>query len=260
MASSPLGVSYQTPTKWKNSRGNFVGSTAMELVPWPGAGRRFVHRARVMLSDAAPDGRARLDALARWLQDAAWEDVDDAGLAEEGAWIVRRTRLEVERFPRFGERLEIATFCSGLGRMWAERRTSITGDRGAQVEAAGLWVYVDPGSGRPRPIDVGQIAAWEPSTAGRRVKARLQHPDPPPDAARRAWRFRHADLDVAGHVNNAAYWAVLEEAGLRREPMAAEVEYRAPAAAGAVTLLGAGEQFWLAGPDVHASLRVERRP
>src|SRR3954468_8515196 len=105
----------------------------MDLVPWPGVGRRFVHRARVGLADSAPDGRARLDAIARWLQDAAWEDVDDAGLAEIGAWVVRRTRIEVERFPRFGERLDVATFCSGLGRMWAERRTTVIGEHGGHV-------------------------------------------------------------------------------------------------------------------------------
>src|SRR4051812_5283559 len=127
-------------------------------------GRRFAHRAHVGLGDAAPDGRARFDALARWLQDAAFADVVDAGLPEIGSWVVRRTRIEVARFPRFDEDLELVTWCSGLGRMWAERRTSLPG-----VEAVGIWIYVDPATGRPRPFDGEQLAMWEPSTGGRRV-------------------------------------------------------------------------------------------
>jgi acyl-ACP thioesterase len=234
-----------------------------ELVAWPGQGRRYEHRTRVGLADAAPSGRARFDAIARWLQDAAWEDVTDAGLAETGAWVVRRTRVEVSRFPVFGERLTARTFCGGLGRMWAERRTSIVGEEGGAIETAGLWVYLDPATGRPRPIDDVQIAAWEPSSAGRRIKARLRHGEPPDGiAGRRPWAFAAADLDVAGHVNNAAYWRVLEE--LVPEPparVAAEMEYRAPADAGPAEVIGDGGAWWIAGPaGIHASLRIEAGP
>jgi acyl-ACP thioesterase len=146
--------------------------------------------------------------------------------------------------------------------MWAERRTSIEGESGARVETAGLWVYLDPSSGRPRPIDPVQISAWEPSTGGRTIKARLRHDDPPEDATRRTWTFVAADLDIVGHVNNAAYWRVLEEAVPDPPaPVIAEIEYRAPADAGQVELLEAGGGWWIAGPGgVHASLRVERRP
>jgi hypothetical protein len=57
------------------------------------------------IADADGDGRCRLDAMARWLQDIAYADLIDAGFEGEGAWIVRRTRIRVEAFPRFGEDL-----------------------------------------------------------------------------------------------------------------------------------------------------------
>lgn len=223
-------------------------------------GRRYRHAARVGLGDAAPDGRARFDALARWLQDAAYCDVVDAGLATDGAWIVRRSELRVERFPRLPEALELMTWCSGLGRtrMWAQRRTSLRGDAGARVEADALWVHLDPASGRPLPLSPAQLAAWEPSAQGRVVRARLTHPGPPADADPSAWTFRAADLDVAGHVNNAAYWTVLEEAlaaGPPAEPALAEIEHRAAAAAGPVTVRRAGELTWIG--DVCASIRLD---
>ena len=34
----------------------------------------------------------------------------------------------------------------------------------------------------------------------------------PPDATVRPWLIRVADLDVLGHMNNAAHWAAVEEA------------------------------------------------
>src|SRR5438270_3406685 len=99
----------------------------IELVPVPADGRVFSESVRPGLADCSPSGRVRLDALARWLQDVAYADVDDAGVASHAVWVVRRARIRVQRFPQFGERVELATFCSGIGRAWAERRTSITG-------------------------------------------------------------------------------------------------------------------------------------
>ncbi|HEX4108479.1 MAG TPA: acyl-ACP thioesterase domain-containing protein, partial [Solirubrobacteraceae bacterium] len=179
-----------------------------ELSVAPGAGRVFEGQVRGGLADCAPDGRVRLDAIARWLQEVGYADIDDAALVDDGAWVVRRTRIRVERFPRFDERLPIATFCSGLGRLWAERRTSVPGC----LEAVALWIQLDHNSGRPLPLGARFLAAYEASAAGRRVKARLRHPALPerPHAEGR-WVFRRTELDVAQHINNAAYWTVLEE-------------------------------------------------
>jgi acyl-ACP thioesterase len=211
-----------------------------------------VHRepTRAGLADVAPSGRARLDAIARWLQDTAWADVEDSGLADQGVWVVRRAHLRVERFPAFGERLEVATFCSGTGPMIAERRSTVRGDAGAHVEAEALWVHLDATGARPRPLPAGFEAGYGAAAAGRRVKARLHHaPEPAPGAGPAVpWRFRAADLDLAGHVNNAVYWAVLEEELASADPavpFAAEIEHRAAGAAGPAGVLAAGAARWI---------------
>ena len=71
---------------------------------------------------------------------------------------------------------------------------------------------------------------YTPTAAGRRVRARLTHGDPPGDAARLPWMMRFVDFDVLGHVNNAAYWAVVEEQLARRRdlraPLRAVAEFR----------------------------------
>jgi acyl-ACP thioesterase len=229
-----------------------------ELVPPTPGGRVFAGAVRAGLGDAAPSGRVRLDALARWLQDVAYDDVVDAGVADRATWVVRRLRMRVERFPQFGERLELRTFCSGLGRMWAERRTTVEGEA-ARVEAVALWVHLDPETQRPRPFDDDEMAVYAISAAGRRVKARLRHPSPGADAAREPWWFRAADLDVADHVNNAAYWTPVEErlaAGPQPERFDAEIEFRGGAQAGEAVLLSQDGQLWIASPgdEVHASI------
>ena len=74
-----------------------------ELVAPPIEGRVFTDRARAGLGDVAPSGRVRLDTIARWLQDAAFADLVDSGVPDDCAWIVRRLRMRVERFPRMHE-------------------------------------------------------------------------------------------------------------------------------------------------------------
>jgi acyl-ACP thioesterase len=206
--------------------------------------RVYTHAPQPGLADVAPDGRVRLDALARWLQDAAWADVIDSGLDDDGTWVVRRLVLHVHEFPRFGETPVVETWCSGAAKLWAERRSTVRSDAGGRVEAVALWVHLDATGSRPRRLPPGFDAVYGGS--GRRVKARLHHPaTPPPEARRSAWRFRAAELDLAGHVNNAAYWQVLEE----EEPVGAgtyEIEHRAPGGAGDATVLSAGPLRWIA--------------
>jgi acyl-ACP thioesterase len=219
----------------------------------PPEGRVFRHRDRVTLADVSPAGRARLDALARWLQDAAYHDSRDSGLDDSGVWIVRRLTLRVLRFPRLLEELEVATFCSGAAALWAERSSLVCCNGGVAVEAVALWVHLQPDGARPQPLPAGFDAIYGPSAMGRRVRARLRHPpEPPPGAPARQWRFRGADLDLAGHVNNAVYWATLEEELVADEPragLAAEIEHRAPADAGEATVLGDGGMRWIADRD-----------
>ncbi len=238
-------------------------STAFtELVPPRPGGRVFEQSIRPGLADTAPDGRVRLDALARWLQDVAYADVAEAGLAERSRWVVRRTRLRVARFPRFGETVTLRTFCSGLGRMWAERRTSVlpAGSPHADLEAVALWIHLDADGRRPTPLHDDAVALFEHAAGDRRVRARLRHAGPDHGARPSAWSFRATELDLAGHINNAAYWQPLEEELLTAPPPAgidAEIEFRLPSQPGSKLVLRDERRLWIADPDsaeVHASI------
>jgi len=234
---------------------------ADELLPLPRFGRVYERTERAGLADADPAGRVRLDALARWLQNVAYADVVDAGVDGLGVWVVRRTRVRVERFPRFGEDVRLRTFCSGMGRLVAERSTVVESSGGGCARAVSLWVFLDPETRRPAALDERFGAVYGEAAGKRRVRSRLRHPAPDGDLACEPWRFRAADLDLADHVNNAAYWTVLEECLAGRavaEPYDAEIEFRDAAQPGEAAVLRDGASTWVTDPagTVLASLLV----
>ena len=203
---------------------------ASVFVDRPAVGRIVSRTRPVRLGDVDARARLRLDAIARYLQDVATDDATDARLDDAFGWVVRRTMIDVRRAAGLDEHLELSTFCAGTGRSWAERRTSIAGDRGASIEAVSLWIRVDPASGRPTGLGDDFASAYGEAAGGRQVSSRLQLPGPLDGAHRRPWELRRVDIDPLGHVNNAAQWAIVEE-GLPLDASrrgVAEMEHRAP--------------------------------
>jgi acyl-ACP thioesterase len=224
----------------------------------PPEGRVFCIHRRPQLADCAPSGRIRLDALARWMQDIAFADVEDVGLERVAIWVLRRSRIRVTRFPVFGEHCEVRTFCSGIGRMWAERRTTVVlsgagHDDTALVDAVALWVHLDPERRLPSPVTEAELEVYGAGVGGRKVLARLRHPRPEEIESESDWNFRRTDVDIADHINNAAYWEPLEDELLNgpeelRE-IDAELEFRAPAQPGTKRILVSGARRWITEPD-----------
>jgi acyl-ACP thioesterase len=184
----------------------------------------------VGLADVRPDGRARLDALARIAQDVADTDASSAPDADAmGVWILRRLAMTIAHTPRLRAEVEASTWCSGIGARWAERSTTLQVGNVACADITGIWVHVDRERGTPAPLPKAFDAIWGASAQGRRVSARLRHAGPPADAPRSRWILRATDLDVLDHVNNAAYWAPVEEELARRgiaHVAHAEIEFR----------------------------------
>lgn len=184
-----------------------------EFVPLSDQGRRFREEFIIRLGDVDVAGLLRLDGLARLLQDVATDDSEDTGVSSGDTWVVRRTsvrRVEGARWPRYLDCVSLVTWCGGVGPAWAERRTNLEYEGGCLLEAAALWVPVDP-TGRPVRLRESFFAVYGDAVHARRVSGRIAKPVVPEGAERQAWPLRAADVDVAGHVNNAALWQVLSE-------------------------------------------------
>ena len=195
-------------------------------------GRVFEGARRVRLADVSPAGRLRLDAAARFLQDVSADDTADAaparrrglGRAQDGH---RGGRVPpLPRAARAGD--VVLRHREPLGRAThLDRRRA--GRRGRGRHHVGALRHASPvarAGSRP-----GFDAIYGEAAGGRRVKARLDHPDPPDGAPTGSpWPLRFTDFDVLGHVNNAACWQIVEEAlAARRDlraPLRAEVQHR----------------------------------
>jgi acyl-ACP thioesterase len=186
---------------------------AVELLPEPELGRTFSVERTVRLGDVDRNGRLRLDAVARYLQDVATDDAVDAGLDNAMGWVVRRTMIRVSEPAILNERLRLTTFCTGIGRSWAERRTTVVGVEGAVVDGVSLWVQVDADAGRPTRLGDDFQRIYSEAANGRIVSSKLSLPKAPPEseAEPRDWNYRSTDVDPFGHVNNAAQWSLLED-------------------------------------------------
>jgi len=210
----------------------------------PAGARTFTARRHVRLSDMDAAGRVRLDAIARFLQDAAIDDVQETGWgAPEHLWVVRSIQVDVVAPLLRDREVEVTTWCSGVAAIAAGRRWSVVGDAGGRVEIDSVWIHLDRDQ---RPARIGDFGPYGIAADGRSVSTKLTLPDPPPDAVRSPWALRSTDLDAHGHVNNAVYWQAVEhwlawERVSLAGPFRARLDYRDP--------IDLGDEVVLAGFD-----------
>ena len=123
-------------------------------------------------------------------------------------------RSHVERFPVFREDLtpdDLGVGARAAGGRSGGRPSQVSD--GGSIEAAALWVHVDLATGRPKRA-ARQSFDRRLRRGGRwshRAPPGSRHGDPPEAPHREPWPLRFSDFDVLGHVNNAVYWAIVEE-------------------------------------------------
>ena len=221
---------------------------------------------RIRLSDADAAGRLRLDAIARYLQDAAIDDVEETGWgAPEHLWVLRSVRVEAVAPFLEDTAADIVTWGSSFSALAAGRRWTLTGDAGGAIEVDSTWIHLGPDA---RPARIGEGFDGYAEAAQGRVASTKLTLAPPEDGARVRWHLRTTDVDRMGHVNNAAYWAAIEQRLADRgpdltRPFRARLDYRHPIDLGErVELLEAGPDgrygaAYLVGAVVKAVARVE---
>ena len=223
-------------------------------------GRRFSAERPIRLSDSDASGRLRHDAIARFLQDIAADDVLDAGWApDEHIWVVRRTVLDVLQPFLTDTAVALTTWCGAVAGSAAARRTSVVGDRGGRVEAEMIWIHLDA-SLQPQRLGDRFLSIYGASAEGRRASTRLVLEGPTDHATVTTWPLRSTDIDQLGHVNNAAYWIAIEERFELSTTHRAVLEYRQPLDLDdTVELLQRDDTLWFAvGGEVRAAAALTR--
>ncbi|WP_298212309.1 acyl-ACP thioesterase domain-containing protein [Ferrimicrobium sp.] len=184
----------------------------MDFTPEPQQGRIFSNEHCNLLSDCDPTGRLRLDGIARILHDTATLDNESAPAPDKGLWILRNLSTQLRVWPGYLDSITTRTWCSGIGRAWAERRTDLYRQNQLVAQAKALWVNVAPDTGFPRSLPDGFLSVFGPSAMGRTLKPRFELSLPTDEPMNTGnVPLRYSDLDIIDHVNNAVHLAIVEE-------------------------------------------------
>ena len=166
--------------------------------------------------ECGPDGAATLPTICNYLQESASLNAESlsfsksnfAAAGENISWVLTRLRVKMDRYPRWEERVVVATWPSGGRRIVANRDFEIRAADGTRLGVAtSEWMLIDLASRRIVAIPDSVFECVDKSCApvlGEAPFAKLRW-DCRETAGACAFRARRGDIDLNGHVNNVHY-------------------------------------------------------
>ena len=153
-----------------------------------------------------------LQVLWSFMQETAWHHADHLGLGysdlmgQQYFWVLSRLSVQMEEYPRWGDRIRVKTWLTGTGRLFALRQFSIADLTGKIFGTArSAWLVLDLKSRKPQKIEplfkhLSHLFDHLP---------RAEEPEKLTAAVQPTWKksyeVRYSDIDVHHHVNNIKY-------------------------------------------------------
>lgn len=175
----------------------------------------------IRYDECDPYGHVNHATYLRYMQEAAFRASAVAGYSVERyqemdrAWYVRETDIEYLAPLQYGGEVEIETGVLDFRRVRSRRAYTLRQADSSTVVARAVtdWVFLDLTRRRPVSVPAELVGAFLPDGPPPDVPPREPFPEappPPPAVFRQRRRVTWADLDPAGHVNNAVYLSYLE--------------------------------------------------
>ncbi|GAB09050.1 hypothetical protein GOARA_027_00130 [Gordonia araii NBRC 100433] len=195
------------------------------LADRPDNARYFEAQYRVRTGDIDQDMRVRLDAVARFLQDVANDNIEATEFWEtDPYWIVRRTVVDVISPITWPATITAQRWCGALSTRWTNMRVRFTAKHETNmfnpderpdglIETEAFWILVND-QGIPTRLSDEAFEMLSQMTTEHRLRWKAMNPVKAPDAGSEPDRehvLRAVDYDPFKHLNNAAYLAVLED-------------------------------------------------
>ena len=197
---------------------------------------------RVRTGDVDQEMRVRLDAVARYLQDIANDNIEatDFG-ATDPFWIVRRPIIAVIRPFTWPAGITAQRWCGALSTRWTNMRVRLTADHetnrfnpepreGGLIETEAFWINVNE-QGMPSRLTDEAFEMLSSMTDEHRLRWKSMNPATAPSVDEvtlpdREHVLRITDFDPFKHLNNAAYLEAIEDE-LVDHPDLVDVPHRA---------------------------------
>jgi acyl-ACP thioesterase len=212
-----------------------------ELMPVPdGHPDVFERQWPLRVADIDRNGRLRLDAAARHIQDIGQDQLREQGFeAIHPLWVVRRTMIDLIQPIAFSDMLRLRRWCSATSTRWCEKRVRIDGCRGGLIESEAFWININPDTLTPSRISDDFLDGLRRTTDVDRLRWKAYLKGGTREDATHAQEYpvRVTDIDLFNHMNNSVYWSAVEDylfttPELLDAPLRVTIEHEAPVALG----------------------------
>lgn len=207
-------------------------NSAQDVVHRVAEADSYTQKFHLRFDECAQDGNARAGTLLRYVVETAFGHSTRAGFPlswyfSHGLfWLVRQVRLVLRQPIPYGSSLEVTTQVVGVRRFWARRENRVRSSGDTLVATATMdWIFTD-GAGRPARIPQEMSDAF-PVSGSRAPVDQMNIGDPPPGLQPTLYTVPAYQVDPRGHMNNAAYLDLLEDAlaSLAVDPQERPAEY-----------------------------------
>ncbi len=187
---------------------------------------------RVRYSEVDSNGQMSLQSILDYFQDCSTFHSEDIGLgiaflAERNlVWVLSAWQIIVERYPRIGEKIKIATFPYDFKGFTGNRNFYMEDSDGMKISYANsIWTLMDIKAGKPARLLHEMIEGYvleerlEMNYAPRKIPVSDQYIEKDPVM------IREHHLDTNNHVNNGQYLRIAMdyvEKGMQIRQMRAE--------------------------------------
>lgn len=172
---------------------------------------------KVAAYEIGPSARLRMHNFFNYLQQTAWLHAEHLGfgfedMSREGlAWVLCQVEAEIERFPVWGEEVELSTWPSGVYHFLYGRDFEMKAKSGEVLaRIISSWMLIDLKTRRPRHSQT--LVDMHHTFPKKRSIDRLPERIKPKggDIEIKMFRTAWADLDPNRHVNTSRYieWAI----------------------------------------------------
>ncbi len=152
-----------------------------------------------------------LPALGDLILQAAGKSADENGFGMQKlntanrTWVVSRMAIEMQRFPKWREWINIETWVEEVGRASTTRHFRVTDEYGKEIGGAStLWAMIDVGSRRA--IDLKTIDGLSKAASG--IPPVIDKPGRVPSVdggTMKTHSVRYSDIDFNQHANSMKY-------------------------------------------------------
>jgi len=162
------------------------------------------------------DGSIKLNVLMQHLQEAAAVHAEQLGFGYDrlnqinSCWVLSNIRIEVNRLPRWNEKVTITTWPSGHSRVTATREFVGKDPHGSELFKAGSeWMVLDRQKNRPK--NLLRLGLPLPESGPKTIAEKLTRLEPRGGYSEvEHVCVPYSSIDLNGHANNTEYvrWAM----------------------------------------------------